>query len=192
MKAFTLIETLVVLAILAIVASILLPVLWSARAMARRTGCTSNLRQIGVAARLYREDYEAYPLRLSSLAPHYLGDPRPLVCPNDALQGRHAGTDRLEGISFLSSGVSYDYVPRWTRAIELGWWMPPPYFGPGKWDELTPLADCQWHWATAFHASWWDNDSNARGWTLILTAGGSVRKVRVEDPVAHFTPDAYR
>lgn len=185
-------ELLVVVAIIAVLAGLLVPVLWAARAAARRTACIANLRQVGIAVRLYRQDYDAYPPRLSTLASGYLGDVRLLICPSDNAKGQHAGNERLEGNQYLSSGVSYDYVPRWFRALQLGWWNPPPNFGDGRWDELTPLADCQWHWATVFRPESWDNDPGARGWTLILTAGGSVRKIRVEDPVDDFTPEKYR
>lgn len=54
---FTLVELLTVVAIIAILAAILLPVLGQARAMARRSSCLSNLRQLGQAAILYSRDY---------------------------------------------------------------------------------------------------------------------------------------
>jgi prepilin-type N-terminal cleavage/methylation domain-containing protein/prepilin-type processing-associated H-X9-DG protein len=63
---FTLIELLVVIAIIAILAGILFPVMASARAKARQTTCTSNLRQIGMAIAMYREDWGYY-------VPAYLG-----------------------------------------------------------------------------------------------------------------------
>jgi prepilin-type processing-associated H-X9-DG protein len=50
------VELLVVVAILAILASILFPVFARSREKARQIGCASNLRQIGIALRMYRSD----------------------------------------------------------------------------------------------------------------------------------------
>jgi prepilin-type N-terminal cleavage/methylation domain-containing protein/prepilin-type processing-associated H-X9-DG protein len=59
---FTLIELLVVIAIIAILAAILFPVFAAARERARSSTCQSNLKQIGVAWKMYADDYDgAYP-----------------------------------------------------------------------------------------------------------------------------------
>src|SRR5882724_2176899 len=57
-SAFTLIELLVVIAIIAILAAILFPVFAQARESARQITCASNMRQLGLAMRMYVTDHD--------------------------------------------------------------------------------------------------------------------------------------
>jgi prepilin-type N-terminal cleavage/methylation domain-containing protein/prepilin-type processing-associated H-X9-DG protein len=57
-KAFTLIELLVVIAIISILASMIFPSFSRAREMARRSSCSSNMKQLGMGFIQYMQDYD--------------------------------------------------------------------------------------------------------------------------------------
>ncbi len=64
---FTLLELLVVIAVIAILAGLLLPALNKARMAGQKAGCGSGLKQIGNAMIMYRNDYDDY------IAPRFAG-----------------------------------------------------------------------------------------------------------------------
>lgn len=102
---FTLIELLTVIAIVAILATILIPVVGSVRERARRSACVSNLRQLTMAVHAYANDSE-------DRMPH--------------VGGGYAGSGAAESIrsdptdSNASLGV---LVPGYVDALELFWCM---------------------------------------------------------------------
>jgi prepilin-type N-terminal cleavage/methylation domain-containing protein/prepilin-type processing-associated H-X9-DG protein len=67
-NGFTLIELLVVIAVIAILAGLLLPAISKAKQKAKATACINNLKQIGVAAQMYAEDFESL-LQLDAIIP---------------------------------------------------------------------------------------------------------------------------
>ena len=95
-NGFTLVALLVIIAVIAVLAAMLLPALASAKKKAQRINCVNNLKQLGLAYRIWEGDNgDKYPMavftinsgadtfRYFQVMSNELSTPRILVCPAD-------------------------------------------------------------------------------------------------------------
>ncbi|MDR3710900.1 MAG: DUF1559 domain-containing protein [Capsulimonadaceae bacterium] len=119
--AFTLIELLIVIAIIAILAAILFPVFAKAREKARQTTCLSNEKQLGLGLLQYVQDNDEYwpcgdgVINSGYAGSGWAGQVYPYVKSTAAFR---CPDDQNEGYFWTESGNSFGIPPSGTKIFE--------------------------------------------------------------------------
>jgi prepilin-type N-terminal cleavage/methylation domain-containing protein/prepilin-type processing-associated H-X9-DG protein len=110
-RGFTLIELLVVIAIIAVLIGLLLPAVQAAREAARRTQCTNNLREIGLAMHNYVGFYAVLPP--VCVDPSWDGINKPIPQPHQNWS-QHARLLPFMEQAVLYNQINWNFGARWS------------------------------------------------------------------------------
>jgi prepilin-type N-terminal cleavage/methylation domain-containing protein len=126
-SAFTLVELLVVIAIIGVLVALLLPAVQAAREAARRTQCTNNLKQLGLAAQNFHDTYGRLP---------------PGYCGTNSFTGPgYSNTQWLGTIPFLLPYVEQQNIYDQIQTVK---------------DPMQPTSNAQQNpWPTGSVPVWW-------------------------------------
>ena len=133
--AFSLVELLVVIGIVAVLLALLLPLLGGMRESARRTACLSNLRQIGMALGAYADDSRGFlpysgtyaevhpedwfwwqPSRLRDCGRYGIGPYLQLAAPEPAVMRCPSDDTASRPVTYTPEKYHFSYVMNWLIA----------------------------------------------------------------------------
>ncbi|WP_422922911.1 DUF1559 domain-containing protein [Singulisphaera sp. PoT] len=133
-RGFTLIELLVVISIIAVLIALLLPAVQSAREAARRSQCTNNLKQIGLALHNYLSAYQVFPFGKGK---NYVA-----TLPSSAAYARWSVHSQL--LMFIEQGNLFNsinfFLPPETPGMAGDVPFMPPYQNPNRENQTASLA----------------------------------------------------
>lgn len=108
-NAFTLIEVLIVLVVVGLLVGLLVPAVQQARELSRRTRCTNNLRQIGIAIHAYASTSGVFPVSGTTYSIHAMILPQLEQYPLYSAINFSVASDRRENRTAATIGLS-DYL----------------------------------------------------------------------------------
>jgi len=194
--AFTLIELLVVIAIIAILASLLFPALARAKEESRRAYSRNNLKQIGLAIVMYRDDHNekppiylfrpggptGFPGATNQYLEPYTAGTNLFICPSDRTRGRiplDLGWEYFGPKGSFTGSYAYHMGP-WQQFDPVGKkWLPDQI---ARWQGRFIVAACPWHrhlfegWTRTNEVGWGTKKTNLKD--LALRYDGSVNTFR--------------
>jgi prepilin-type N-terminal cleavage/methylation domain-containing protein/prepilin-type processing-associated H-X9-DG protein len=148
-RGITLIEVLVVIAIVGILVALLLPAIEMAREASRRSSCVNSLRQIAIAAKLHTDTHKTFPT--GGWGPDWVGDPDAGFGPRqpggwiynilpyieesalrDIAKGQRAEQKREQFVKVLETPIEIFNCP--SRRLPRLY----PYKGPAMLENVTP------------------------------------------------------
>lgn len=185
-RGFTIVELLIVIAIISFIAALLLPALSGAKNRGKGADCISRLRQIGVGFRLWANDNEGFfpwhlPASKSGSADsidwtdnfravsNELQTPKILACPSDDLKRAHDNWSTLDGARHISYFLGFEAHESKPQSILAG--DATMSGGGGGTDRL------MWNTSvgSSIDAEWLDTAGHGRHGYIIL-ADGSVHQ----------------
>jgi len=119
-RAFTLVELLVVIAIIGILIALLLPAVQAAREAARRSQCTNNLKQLGVALHNYHDSSKCFPS---------LGQGTNAGSPREAVSTYGGMSGVVVMLPFMEQQPLYDNFKSAQASPAYPAWGPVPWYG---------------------------------------------------------------
>jgi prepilin-type processing-associated H-X9-DG protein len=152
LEGFTLLELLIVIAIIMLLAAILFPVFARARENARRASCQSNLHQIGLAMTQYVQDNDGrYPTVLGDKDPDdttqgtwwpekiypYVKNAQVFLCPSDLRQATTQDPASMNpDVPKVSYGMEAVGIANWTCSKPIAGQFANPNMNHGAWFHL--------------------------------------------------------
>jgi prepilin-type N-terminal cleavage/methylation domain-containing protein len=177
-RGFTIVELLIVIAIISFIAALLLPALSGAKNKGKGADCISRLKQIGVGLRLWANDNDdAFPWAVEVIkggsmgsidwtdnfraAANELSTPKILVCPSDTERTAGDKWSTLDGDRHISFFLGYDAQESKSQTVLAG---DRNVYGGGGGNDLT--------WNTAVGSSvdaTWDDTMHVRQGYVVLS-----------------------